>query len=181
MVRDPPRARRALIFGGSPLLVTAELPVGLQDWADALRRQHYPAERNRLAAHVTMFHALPPSAEGEVRRLLGEMARQKPPEAEVTGLMDLGQGTAFTVDSPRMVAIHAELAERLHGLIQQRDDRPLRLHVTVQNKVPRAEAQALQAALAAEFKPRPFRFRGLALSHWRDELWQQAQLYSFRG
>ena len=165
----------------APLLITAELPEGLHDWADGLRREHYPPARNRLPAHVTLFHALPPSAEGEVRRLLGEMARQRPPEARVTGLMDLGQGTAFAVESPGMVAIHAELAERLHGLIQQRDDRPLRLHVTIQNKVPRKEALALQTALAADFVPRSFRFRGLALSHWRDELWQAAQLYSFRG
>lgn len=181
MVRDPPRARRALIPGGAPLLVTAELPQGVHDWADGLRQEHYPPERNRLPAHVTLFHALPPSAEGEVRRLLGDMARRKPPEAHVTGLMDLGQGTAFALESAGMVDIHAELAERLHGLIQQRDDRDLRLHITVQNKVPRAAAKALQQVLAASFVPRSFRFHGLALSHWRDELWQQAQFYAFRG
>ena len=166
---------------GAPLLITAELPAGVFAWAEGLRRAHYPPERNRLGAHVTLFHALPPSAEGEVRRLLGEIAARPAPEAAIVGLMDLGQGTALSVDSPQMVAIHTELAERLHGLIQQQDARVLRLHITVQNKVPRAEAKALQAELAASLAPRAFRFRGLALSHWRDALWRQAQLYPFRG
>ena len=186
MVRDSPGAGRALsdaapALRGAPLLVTAELPPDVFAWADGLRQKHYPPERNRLGAHVTLFHALPPSAEPAVRTLLAEMARRRPPAAMIAGLMDLGRGTAFAVESAEMVAIHAELAGRLHGMIQQRDDRPLRLHVTVQNKVAPAEARALQADLAATLQPRRFRFRGLALSHWRDELWRMAQLYPFRG
>lgn len=166
---------------GAPLLIIAELPPEVFVWADDLRRAHYPPERNRLGAHVTLFHGLPPSAEGEVRRLLGELAARPAPEARIAGLMDLGRGTAFAVDSPPMVALHAEMAERLHGLIQQRDNRPLRLHITVQDKVSQAAARALQAELATDLPLMPFRFRGLALSYWRDELWRPAQLYPFRG
>ncbi len=166
---------------GAPLLVTAELPEHVFLWADGLRREHYPPDRNRLGAHVTLFHALPPSAEGEVRRLLAEMATEPAPEALVTGVMDLGQGSAFAVDSPDMVDIHGELADRLRGLIQQKDAASLRLHITVQNKVPIAEARALQMQLAADFVAMRFRFRGLALSQWRDEKWHRTQLYPFRG
>ncbi|MCB2061092.1 MAG: 2'-5' RNA ligase family protein, partial [Novosphingobium sp.] len=117
---------------GAPLLITAELPEDVLSWADAIRRANYPPERNRLRAHVTLFHGLPPSADSEVRALLAEFSRRAAPEATVSGLMDLGQGTAFAIDSPAMVALHAELAERLHGLVQQKDARPLRLHITVQ-------------------------------------------------
>jgi hypothetical protein len=166
---------------GAPLLITAELPPEVFVWADGLRRAHYPLERNRLGAHVTLFHGLPPSAEGEVRRLLGELAARPAPEARIAGLMDLGRGTALAVDSPPMVALHAEMAERLHGLIQQRDDRPLRLHITVQDKVSRAAARALQVELVADLPLMPFRFRGLTLSHWRDELWRPANSTPFAG
>jgi hypothetical protein len=166
---------------GAPLLVTAELPPDMFAWADGLRRSHYPPERNRLGAHVTLFHGLPPSAEPEVRRLLGELALRSPPHARITGLMNLGRGTALAVDSPGMVALHAEIAEVLHGLIQQKDVRPLRLHITIQNKVSRAAARALKAELAPQVPARAFRFRGFGLSQWRDELWRMAQLYPFRG
>lgn len=167
--------------GGVPLLVVAELPQDLFAWADTLRRAHYPPERNRMGAHVTLFHGLPPSADTAVRGLLAELARRRPPEAMIAGLMDLDRGTALAVDSPGMVDLHAEMAGRLHGLVQQKDTRPLRLHITVQNKVPVAEARALQARLAPMLEPRRFRFRGLGLYGWTGEIWQQERVFAFRG
>ena len=95
--------------------------------------------------------------------------------------MDLGRGTAIALDSSGLVAVHDELGERLEGLIQQKDRRPLRPHVTVQNKVAPAAARVLQAELAIDLPVLRFRFRGLALSQWRGELWRMAQLYPFRG
>jgi len=166
---------------GAPLLVTAELPADVFAWADSLRQAHYPPERNRLGAHVTMLHGLPPSAEQEVRRLLARLAAGSAPEARIMGLMDLGRGTALEVESAALSLLHGDLAEHLRGLIQQKDMHPPRFHITVQNKVPAAVARALQAELAPILQPRAFRFRGLALYHWRDELWQMAQLYPFRG
>lgn len=164
-----------------PLLVVAELPSDLFAWADALRRAHYPPDRNRMGAHVTLFHGLPPSADREVRVLLAELAMRSPPEAVMAGVMDLGRGTALAIDSNGMTALHAEMAERLHGLIQQKDARPLRLHVTVQNKVPPADALALQASLAAPDIRRGFRFHGLGLYEWTGAIWRQARVYPFRG
>ena len=166
---------------GAPLLITAELPADVFAWADALRRSYYPPERNRLGAHVTLVHGLPASAEGEVRRLLAGLAARSAPVARISGLMDLGRGTAIEVESASLVALHGELIERLHGLVQQKDVRPLRPHITIQNKVAPAAARALQAELAPVLQPRPFRFRGLALSYWREECWQLGQLYPFRG
>ena len=52
------------------LIVTAEIAQRDFSWLEHLRRSHYPAERNQVPAHLTMFHALPPSAEAEVRARL---------------------------------------------------------------------------------------------------------------
>lgn len=172
---DPP-ARR-----GARLLVTAELPSDVLAWADALRRAHYPPGRMRLGAHVTLFHALPPSAEETVRRALGDLARSTPPEARISGVMDLDEGTAFAVDSEAIVTIHAELGERFYGFVQQKDNHRLRPHITIQNKVTLDEARKLQRLLTASFTARAFRFRGFGLYKWRDELWQLEHVYAFRG
>ena len=166
---------------GAPLLITAELPADVLAWADGLRRAHYPLDRNRLRAHVTLFHALPPSAENEVRRLLGELARSVPPEARVSGIFNMGKGTAFDIDSPAMVALHGEAAERMHGLLTRQDAQRLRLHVTIQNKVTPEAARALQAELAASFGQRRFRFRGFGLYAWEDGLWRELRVFPFRG
>jgi 2'-5' RNA ligase len=166
---------------GAPLLVTAELPADVLGWADALRREHYPPDRNRLRAHVTLFHALPPSVENELLAILGDLARSAPPSARISGLMKLERGTALAVQSPAMEEFHARIADRMHGLLTVQDNRPLRLHITVQNKVSPAQARALQATLAAELVPVSFRFRGFGLYAWEEGLWHEIRLVKFRG
>lgn len=182
MVRDPPRARRTRLIGDvAPLIVTAELPQALQSFADRLRREHSPPERNRVPAHVTLFHALPPSCEAELRDALAAEARAAPPAARLTGLMDLGRGTALALASPALQELHERLADRLHGMLTPPDELALRLHITIQNKVAPREARALQRELAAAIEPRDFRFRGLALHRYRGGPWELVRRWSFRG
>ena len=166
---------------GAPLLITAELPDDVLAWADGLRQLHYPPERNRLRAHVTLFHALPPSSEAEVRRLLVRLAVQIAPPARFGGIFDLGTGTAFDIYSPEMVALHAQIGEALHGLLTRQDDRKLRLHVTVQNKVTRQTAITTQAHLATMAVPGPFHFHGFGLYAWEAGLWRPIRKFPFRG
>lgn len=183
MVRHPPRARRTRLSGGglAPLIVTAELPEALQSRADQLRRLHFPPERNQLKAHVTLFHALPPSVEDELREALATEARAGPPEARLSGVMNLGRGTALRIESPAMLAIWERLADRFHGLLTSQDEHTPRLHVTIQNKVAPSVAKGLQQQLASTFEPRDFAFAGLALHRYRGGPWAFVKRWPFRG
>ncbi|MET1755966.1 2'-5' RNA ligase family protein [Novosphingobium sp. RD2P27] len=173
--RPEPVARRA------PLLITAELPPDVLAWADAMRRAHYPPDRNRLKAHVTLFHALPPSVEEELRECLAQLAGAPPPPARITGLMKLGGGTALEVDSPTLVALHGAIADRMHGLLTHHDALPLKLHVTIQNKVTSQAARALQAELGPTLEHRAFRFYGFGLYAYEEGLWRPIRTFPFRG
>lgn len=44
------------------LILTAELGAADFSWIEGLRRAHYPFDRNYVPAHLTIFHALAPSA-----------------------------------------------------------------------------------------------------------------------
>ena len=165
----------------APLLVTAALPRDVFAWAEGLRRQHFPPDRNKVRAHVTLFHALPPSVAGEVRRMLAELAAEPPPPARIAGIMPLAGGTAFRILSPVLDALHAEMVERLHGVLTVQDRAPRKLHVTVQNKVPAAEAKALQVELAQSWMPNDFAFAGLSLHRFVDGRWDDAGTWRFRG
>lgn len=168
--------------GSAPLIVTATLPADLQAWADRLRTQHFPPERNFLRAHVTLFHALPGMVLDEVRDVMAQMCRTTPPvRARLAGIMDLGGGTAFRIESDGILALRRELAERFHGLLTGQDSHAPRLHVTIQNKVVRAQAMALQNALRPDFAEAEFTFAGLALHHYLNGPWQGAGAWSFRG
>ncbi|WP_374405284.1 2'-5' RNA ligase family protein [Pelagerythrobacter sp.] len=166
----------------APLIVTAELPPDLHRWATRLRTAHFPAERNFLEAHVTLFHALPPGSEAEVRDRLAALAGELAPvEARLEGVMPLGTGTALRLSSPGMIALREELAEHFHGLLTPQDMHAPRLHVTVQNKVAAAEARALQRELGPSVEPRGFRFASLALHRYRGGPWEPVKRWAFRG
>ena len=183
MVRDPPPAGGTRLSAAdlAPLIVTAQLPEALQSRADQLRAAHFPPERNFLKAHVTLFHALPPGVEAELREVLAIEARGKPVPGRLEGIMNLGRGTALKLASPAMLALRERLADRFHGLLTPQDSHVPRLHVTVQNKVSPAEARALQAHLAAAIQPRDFAFAGLALHRYRGGPWDTIGNWSFRG
>jgi hypothetical protein len=164
------------------LIVTAEIAPRDLAWLDDLRRAHYPAERNRLPAHLTMFHALPPSTEAEVRGALKRLAAgQSPPLASVEGLMDLGSGVAFRIVSEGLDRIREELRAMFHGLLSAQDSGGWRPHVTIQNKVPAAEARRLLAKLERDFRPCALAIRVLGLHRYLDGPWETLATYPFRG
>lgn len=165
----------------APLIVTAELGAADFGWLEGLRRRHYPADRNRVAAHLTIFHALPPSAEREVAARLSRSAAEPAPHAEIAGVMDLGGGVAFRVVSPDLDAIRSALAHDLHGLLGAQDHAGWRPHVTIQNKVAPKVARSLRAGLEQGFEPRALKIAGLGLYRYLGGPWEKVASYAFRG
>ena len=163
------------------LIVTAELGRDDFAWLEGLRRAHYPPERNRVPVHLTLFHALPPSTENEVRSTLSRLAAGRPPAARIEGLMDLGGGVAFRVVSADLDRVREELASAFHGLLSAQDSGGWRPHVTIQNKVAPKVARALIASLEHGFAPRQLAIRGLALNRYLGGPWEKLAAYSFRG
>lgn len=164
----------------APLIVSAL--VGARDfaWLDGLRRAHFPPERNRLPAHLTLFHHLPPSLEGEVRQRLADAADAPPPRAQAAGLLNLGRGVAIRIVSPDLTAIRDDLAHAFAGLLTPQDAAGWLPHVTIQNKVAPHEARALLATLMAKFTPRPVLVDGLGLWRYRGGPWEAVSRHMFR-
>lgn len=163
------------------LIVTADL--SSPDFArlEALRRAHYPSERNTVPAHLTMFQMLAPSALDEARRQLAHQASGPPPRAMLAGLMDLGGGVAFRVVSDDLDLIRGELADHFHGLLSAQDAGGWRPHVTIQNKVRPREAHELLHELKREFQPRSLGIAGLSLHRYLQGPWETVATYKFRG
>ena len=163
------------------LIITAEIAQRDFSWLEGLRRAHYPPERNQVPVHLTMFHALPPSAEAEVRSRLASLAKGNPPRATIEGLMDLGGGVAYRVVSPDLDRMREELTQGLHGLLGAQDSGGWRPHVTIQNKVQPKTARALIASLDRDFAPRPLAISGIGLHRYLGGPWEKLAIYSFRG
>ena len=128
-----------------------------------------------------MFHALPPSLEGEVRGRLKAECAAPPPAASLAGLINLGGGVAYRVASPGLDSIRQSLADHFHGSLTGQDAAGWRAHVTIQNKVPPQEARALFDRLQREFRRRPIAIHGLALHRYLGGPWERLGRWPFRA
>ena len=166
----------------APIIATATMGAADQRHFDALRAAHYPPQRNHVAAHITLFHQLPPSASGELARLIRRIAADTPPPAAMLGApWSLGGGVAFRIDSPDLLAIRHRIADHFAGMLTAQDQGVPRLHITVQNKVGASEAKLLLARLTQEFRPRPLAITGLAAHQYRGGPWDPLFARNFRG
>lgn len=164
-----------------PLIITAEFGAADFAWLDGLRRQHYPATRNRVPAHLTMFRSLPPAAESEVRRVLSRACADSAPQAIISGLMDLGGGVALRIRSDDLDQLREAMAEHFHGLLTPQDSGGWVPHVTIQNKVERGAARELLRMLETTIELRPLSIRGLSLFRYDEGVWRPVAGYVFRG
>jgi hypothetical protein len=166
----------------TPHLVLAVLPDAVQVRLDALRRAHYPAERNRNPAHCTLFHAVPGMVAAELASALARLtAETPPPRARIDRVIDLDGGTALALVSTELAEVRETLADHFHGLLTGGDAVPARFHITVQNKVERRTAHILQAELAATWRATETTVAAIAVHRVVDGAWQPAGVWRFRG
>ncbi|WP_343347700.1 2'-5' RNA ligase family protein [Sphingomicrobium sp. XHP0239] len=164
------------------LIVTAALGQDDLSWLNSERTEHFPPERNYLKAHLTMFHALPPSCEDEVGRLLATLASEfAPPAARLSEVMFMGRGVAYRVHSDELQAIRSAIQARFEGMLTAQDQGGWRPHVTIQNKVDKDVARALYDQKKAAFDPRALAIRGLTLNRYLGGPWEELGSWSFRG
>lgn len=163
-----------------PLILTLALPPEAQARFDALRAQHFPAGRNQVPAHVTLFHALPGAEQtaiaAELRRCCAETA---PFPIQFVGLRSLGRGVAYQIESRELAQVRGALACAWAPWLGAQDRQGFRPHLTVQNKADPKSARALLAVMQTTFSPFEIEAKGLALWHYRGGPWEAAGHFAF--
>lgn len=165
-----------------PFILTLALDAELAQTLNALRTRHFPPERNFLAAHVTLFHALPGEREAALRGDLMEVCAATPPfGVTLPRLHHWGKGVFAELESSDLLRVRESLKTRWSDALTRQDRQGYRPHVTLQNKVPKDEAAALYAKLSATW--RPLRGDALGLELWRyaGGPWEYADRFDFAG
>lgn len=139
----------------APFVLALAFDADVRAKLTALRREHFPAERNHLDAHVTVFHALPVAKEevwGE--DLAAAAARTAPFAIRFEAPYSLGRGVAIRVVAPELVAWRERLRLRWSAFLTRQDAQAgYRPHCTVQNKVEPAAALKLLDELDRSWTP----------------------------
>jgi len=164
----------------APLILTLRFDQASFDRFDQERRWHFPADRNFIPAHLTLFHHLP----GQLGRTLthGIAARcfkQAVFPILVANLRSLGRGIAYVVESSELTELRSDLASRWSAHLTRQDTQGFRPHITIQNKVSPQVAQQTLEALSCSFEPFQALATGLLLWHYMGGPWEAAGEFAF--
>jgi 2'-5' RNA ligase len=161
-----------------PLILTLQMEEDAFSFFNALRKIYFPAERNFIDAHLTLFHLLP--HEQQLIDTVYQICQQQSPFLlRATEPVSIGRGVAYKIECPALVQLHKHLQGQWKDFLSPQDKQGFRPHVTVQNKVGPEEAGQLLQFLKENFGP--FEFRGTALQLWEYHggPWKHLQSFSF--
>ncbi len=165
-----------------PLILTLEVDDRLFACVDRLRKLHFPAGRNFLSAHVTMFHHLPGDRLDGIADDLRDVCERTPSfEVVLSTLRFLGKGVAINLVGTLALGLRSELAERWDEWLIPQDRQKFAPHVTIQNKVDPATARALFQNLSESWAPVRGRATGVSLWHYRGGPWEPAGRFAFKS
>jgi len=158
------------------LILTLRIEENAQQYFNTLRKQHFPPERNILNAHLTLFHKLPDTP--QTKQILSEIDIL-PFTIDIVGLMNLGNGVAFKVNSAQLIQLHTELRSEFAGELSLQDQQGFRPHITIQNKANPEIARALIQDLEKRFKPFNAKVLGLDVWYYLDGPWAHKEYFPF--
>ena len=165
-----------------PLIVTLQMDAARQDFFTDLRTRNFPPAINYLGAHLTLFHNLPGTEERAVIAALAATAAATAPfDMTASGVMKLGRGVAFRIESAALLSVRRRLGEAFAPWLKAQDRQKFRPHVTIQNKVSPAEAAGLHSHLARDFAPFTVGAEGLQLWHYDGGPWSPGGAFAFCG
>jgi len=166
----------------APLILTLGLHDDDQARFERLRTLHFPASRNLIPAHVTLFHHLPGQEVESIQHTLDERCTALPQfPVSVSGLRFLGRGVAYSLEAPALVALRATLAKRWRDWLTAQDQQGYRPHVTIQNKATPEAARMLLEHLQAGFTPFTIRAEALLLWRYLGGPWEPVSRNRFAG
>jgi len=159
-------------------VLTLSLDAASQAYFEALRRLHFPPERNQIPAHLTLFHTLPNDM-NVVRILEFEAEREETFALAVTEVRSLGKGVAYKLESANLLALHARLSRAFAEHLTAQDKQRLQPHIVVQNKVTAATAHELLLDLQQTLAPMQVQALGMDLWRYMGGPWELARTFPF--
>jgi len=149
---------------------------------EALRQAYFPAHRNFIPAHLTLFHHLPGFDSAAIASdLAATLGARTPVVLHATGLRFLGRGVAYAFNAPDLTLLRNDLAARWGALLTPQDRQPFRPHITVQNKADPDEARRLKQRLETEFQSFDVVGEGLLLWRYLGGPWEPLGDFPFGG
>jgi hypothetical protein len=161
-----------------PLILTLALEENAFEFFNALRKIYFPADKNQLEAHLTLFHLLPNEP------LVVEVVERTCTEnnillLQVIGPSLTGNGVAYKIESDELMRLHGTLQQQWKDFLIPQDLQKLWPHITIQNKVSPEEAKELLDFLTQNFSSFTTQGTGLQLWEYHGGPWKLFREFDF--
>jgi hypothetical protein len=163
----------------SPLILTLTLDNHSQQYFNALRKEHFPPERNYLDAHLTLFHHLPANEPQLIIDMEALVKQYNVLNLQVTEIKSIGNGVAYKLECSQLLNLHKQMQQQWEAWLTPQDRQKLWPHITIQNKVDPAKAQLLKTQLEESFKPFEAVGTGLSLFEYQGGPWEFVRGFEF--
>lgn len=167
-------------MSNNPLIVTAKMEADSFDYFNHLRQKYFPAARNFLSAHITLFHHLPSEQLNEIEEILKEVASHQYEFPLIFPKVKFfGQGCGIEVESTELISLQFKLFNRWSEYLTEQDKQKFQPHITIQNKVPPEAARITFEELRNTWQVRRGKAVGLQLWNYQGGPWQLENEFSF--
>lgn len=167
---------------GIPLVLTFCLDEASQARLDAWRARYFPAERNYLKAHLTVFHQLPGQQISQISQQLEEFAaEQETISIEFSRLITRQGFVGIAIDSQLIHEARSKLSSMFGTLLRAQDKQGYKPHVTITNLGSPRDAMSCMAEMEKIFLPWEGEVKGLNLYHYRGGPWELERTFAFRA
>lgn len=163
----------------NPVILTLKINEEAATYFTDLRTQYFPAERNYLEAHLTLFHHLPGNETTIFEVVKTACSQQKPMRLQVAQVVSIGAGVAFKLECDALKKLHKNLQQQWQQWLTPQDKQALWPHITIQNKVDRQTALQTQQELNAAFQTFEIQGLGLALWEYLGGPWKLIETFDF--
>ncbi|KAL8781763.1 MAG: hypothetical protein Q9213_005846 [Squamulea squamosa] len=145
----------------------------------ALRSKHFPANINKLSAHVALFRALPGSQLATIQSAIEHVVHHYEP-------FPISTGEPFLMTHGVGLEVHAEPAKHIFHVLKgqwngflSNQDQSFKAHYTIQNKVQNSIAQKTLGEVRQDFGRSNGMVTGLSLFLYDRGYWRLKETYPF--
>jgi 2'-5' RNA ligase superfamily len=161
------------------LIITLLIEEEAQLFFEEKRKQYFPAFANFTTAHLTLFHCLPNKAI-VLQKIKNLAKRTNIFSLEVSGIVHQNSFNGYSIKSDILLELHKTLQQEFITMLSLKDIKPLKPHITIQNKTTAYKAQKTNALLIENFKEFTFNAKGISCWYYSKNKWEKEGDYFFK-
>ena len=160
------------------IILTLLIDEKSQSFFDAQRKLYFPAYANFTNAHITLIHCLP-NIEIVFKRINEICEKTKSFSAEVNDIFNINNFNAYKIESNDIQVLHKNLQTHFKKFLSQKDLKPIKPHITIQNKVTDYKSKKTYENLKGNFIPFEATILGISCWYFTKNNWEKKEDYLF--